>query len=56
MISEKRKAQLRAKRNLTAILYKARSVAEGFKEDLQFYNDPKNLTVEEIQEVINHYI
>tara|TARA_R100000654_G_scaffold10105_7_gene22744 strand:+ start:6763 stop:6924 length:162 start_codon:yes stop_codon:yes gene_type:complete len=53
MITEKRKLELKAERDLTQILYKARDKAEGFSTPKHAYPD---LTVKEIQNVINHYL
>ena len=53
MISEKRKLELKAERDLTQILYKARDKAEGFSTPKHTYPD---LAVEEIQNVIDHYL
>ena len=50
MITEKRKAELKAERDLTRILYDAR---DNIKIDEEI-RPP--LTTEEIQNVINHYL
>ena len=53
MITEKRKLELQAEKHLIQILYKARDKAEGFSIPKHTYPD---LTVEEIQNVIDHYL
>ena len=53
MITAARKAELKAESDLTQILYKARDKAEGFSTPKHTYPD---LTVKEIQNVINHYL
>ena len=53
MISEKRKLELQAEKHLIQILHKTRDKAEGFSTPKHTY---PNLTVEEIQNVIDHYL
>ena len=52
-MTEKRRLELQAEKHLIQILYKARDKAEGFSIPKHTYPD---LTVEEIQNVIDHYL